>query len=299
MSERLNAIADILAKFREASEAERLAVAAVAAIGDADVAAIRSWAAGGLWGPRRARHVTARTEANDRLVEAMVHAQAVQVASGDLEAERSEITAGLKEVAERLEAVALDALSERFADELGGLVKFAEEVQTDRRRFTAHRVPARGRANVIRWQGRTTTPRLDFQAAGTARELRATRVCADVAGGGRGGAGVARQSTRGFQCLIPLSVANLLREMRADMAPIAACVAETEKQLRDAAWPREDLGEGFAEIGEGRSYRAQTTEIVSRRGASFARQNRRRSLCDRNGIAGRPRGRVRSAIPRS
>src|SRR5271170_5483361 len=72
LSERLNAISDKLAKFGAAAEGERRAVAAVAAIGDADVAAIRSWAAGGSVGPAPRPDMTARTEANDRLVEAMV-----------------------------------------------------------------------------------------------------------------------------------------------------------------------------------------------------------------------------------
>jgi hypothetical protein len=57
---------------------------------------------------------------------------------------------------------------------------------------------------------------------------------------------------------------QLLHEVRAEMAPVAAYVAETEKQLRSLAM-RTDLGEGFAKLVKGdlASQRQLTSSVAA------------------------------------
>jgi DNA repair exonuclease SbcCD ATPase subunit len=134
LSERQAQITAVLAKLEAVEACESETLAQLAELGGAEVASAKRWASEGCAGPAPTVDMSKRDTLVRKLGEAMANAEAMRAAAAELKNEDEEISSRLAALNERLEQCALDALSERFADELGGLVTLGEEVQSKQAR---------------------------------------------------------------------------------------------------------------------------------------------------------------------
>jgi hypothetical protein len=130
LAAQLAAVSSKLARLQTVLSDEREAHAAISALGEAELKAMAEWlssASVGLPAPKPDMETRARL--NHELATAMAQAATQRQAAANLNAEHSEISSKLRQLAERLEAAAIDEIVARFTDQLAELTKLAETIR--------------------------------------------------------------------------------------------------------------------------------------------------------------------------
>jgi hypothetical protein len=129
VSDRLAQLAAMLARSKAAEDAEREAVAAIDALGDAELAAMQAWLSVGSAEPAPRPDMETRATLNHRLAEAIAQAATMRAAAAGIAAEHGKMSERLAAINEQIESGAMEVIASKFEAELADVVKLGVEIQ--------------------------------------------------------------------------------------------------------------------------------------------------------------------------
>jgi hypothetical protein len=162
LADRLGALSGHVAKLNAAEDGERAALAAIGALGAAELGAMKAWLASGS-GLAPKPDMERRVALNHELAAAMALSETLRAAAADCNAEHGAIAAEIAAIDERLEQGALDSVSQRFKEDLADLTKIGEEIQQKQARVFGCVVFLREIAERNQRAGRTDKAMMIFR----------------------------------------------------------------------------------------------------------------------------------------
>ena len=129
---RLSVATEAQAKLRDATKAESAALAAIGALGAAEVESVRKWAEAGGRDAMPEPDLGERRRLAEALVAAQARGAAAQGALAGFDANQRELSAELQSIGARISEVALDRLEERHRGEVENVSALLQEHIADR-----------------------------------------------------------------------------------------------------------------------------------------------------------------------